>query len=568
MSILLNKFQRACGIWQRDGVPGLKRRMRHNLFSLREALNYQKWVRKTGAAADEDRKRITATIGDLRYTPLISVLLPVYNVDEKWLRLCIESVTKQIYTNWELCIADDRSTMPHVRRVLEDYAAADPRVKVVFRPENGHISAASNSAMELAAGEFAVLLDHDDELSQDAFFWVANEICDFPDTAMIYSDEDLIDERGRRFGPKFKPDFSRDLLYSLNLITHLSAYRTEILRDVGGFRLGFEGSQDYDLALRVIEQISENQIRHIPRILYHWRAIRGSVAFSMDEKPYAHERARDAIREHFQRSGTKATVEKSLYNLHRARYALPDPPPKISLFILENNSKTVSNAKLSFKEITDYKNIEVIDVATMNEPAAAINSAVARSGGEILCFIDGNLTPLSGDWLTEIASFAFHKQIGAVGLKILDTDHTMLGGGLILGGNNLVSNAYQGFPADEVGIMGRNGLTGNFSAVSASCMAVRRELFDLVGGFDSLKLPNKFYDADFCLKLRENGYRIVFTPFAKLMKIDPKVKLNLEKKPSAKEARYFSSKWPEPLKSDPFYNPNLSKRDGSFSIDI
>ena len=217
--------------------------------------------------------------------PLISVILPVYNVDEKWLRKCIDSVCKQSSRNWELCIADDASTAKHIRPLLEEYASKDPRIKVVFRETNGHISAASNSALELASGEFCLLLDHDDELSPDALFWVATEIDEHPDVAMIYSDEDLIDENGKRTAPKFKPDFCRDLLYSLNLVTHLSAYRTEILRAIGGFRVGIEGSQDYDLALRVVERIAETQIRHIPRILYHWRAIPGSVAWTAVRNP-------------------------------------------------------------------------------------------------------------------------------------------------------------------------------------------------------------------------------------------------------------------------------------------
>ena len=188
--------------------------------------------------------------------------------------------------------------------------------------------------MKIAIGEFCVLLDHDDELSEDALFYVAKEINDFPETEMIYSDEDLISAKGRRFEPKFKPDWSRDLFYSLNLITHLSAYKTEVLQKIGGFTIGLEGSQDYDLALRVIEEIPEKHIRHIPKILYHWRVIKGSVAYSGDEKPYAHDAARRAIGAHLERCGKKASVEQTIYNLHRVRYELPENLPKVSLILI------------------------------------------------------------------------------------------------------------------------------------------------------------------------------------------------------------------------------------------
>ena len=255
---ILEKVAKANRIRKEKGLRGVKQSLWRLYRHYSEKKKYQKWI-KTHQITDEKRQQILTEIESFQRTPKISVVMPVYDVAEKWLRICIESVLHQLYENWELCIADDCSPSPHIRKILEEYAEKDNRIKVVFRPENGHISAASNSALELATGEFCVLLDHDDELSEDALFYVAKELNEFSDMQMIYSDEDLIDERGRRFQPKFKPDFSRDLMYSLNLITHLSAYRTELLRKIGGFRLGAEGSQDYDLALRVIEEIDENQ---------------------------------------------------------------------------------------------------------------------------------------------------------------------------------------------------------------------------------------------------------------------------------------------------------------------
>lgn len=559
----MNKFFKKIGdafkVYGASGFIGLKRVIEAKNFRLREARKYKKWLAEKDALTAEKREKIRTEIDDLKHAPLISVVLPVYDVDEKWLRLCIESVLRQLYESWELCIADDASPSPHIGKILEEYAAKDKRIKLVFRQENGHISAASNSALELATGEFAALLDHDDELAEDALFWVAKEINDFPEAAMIYSDEDLIDEKGKRHSPKFKPDWSRDLFYSLNLITHLSVYKTEILRKIGGFRIGAEGSQDYDLAMRVIEQISEDQIRHIPKILYHWRVIRGSVSFSLDEKPYAHERARDAIRAHFKRTGKNATVSQAIINLHRVRCDLPEYLPKVSLILSGEKIK-------NFKEETDYPTLEIIESKT--ETAEDLNRAAFEASGEILCFVNANLKPLSKDWLAELVSFACQKEIGAVGAKLLYKDASVLHAGLIIGANGAVGAAHHRLPRDSAGNFLRAQLVNNFSAVSISCMAVRREVFESVGGFDAENLPDKFFDADFCLKLREKNYRIVFTPYAELIQINEKRRLNIQKDPTVEERDFFVQKWRKFIGNDPFYNPNFSYKNGDFSIEI
>lgn len=540
---------------------GFKSYLKWLRWKYAEARKYGRWI-NAHEITDDKRREIRTAIEAFGSKPKISVVMPVYNVAEKWLRLAIESVLRQLYENWELCIADDASPAPHIRKVLEEYASRDTRIKLVFRAENGHISAASNSALELATGAFVALLDHDDELSEDALFWVIKEINAFSETAMIYSDEDLIDEKGRRHAPKFKPDFSRDLFYSLNLITHLSVYRTEILQKIGGFRLGAEGSQDYDLAMRVVEEIREDQIRHIPRILYHWRVIKGSVSFSLDEKPYAHERARDAIRRHFERTGKRAEISRAIINLHRVRYDLPANLPKISL-ILSGGDHLKS--KIFTKE-TDYQNLEIIECAA--ETAEDLNRAAAKSSGEILCFVDANLRPLSKDWLAELASFATQKEIGAVGAKLLDKDEIIMHGGLVIGATGVVDAAHRGLPRDSAGSFLRAQIVNNFSAVSISCLAVRRDVFESVGGFDAKNLPNRFFDADLCLKLREQDLRIVYTPYAELIQTDEKKRLNLEKDPTAEEKEFFVEKWQKFIENDPFYNPNLSYKSGDFSIEI
>ena len=587
----MNFLNRAKKLFQKNGWRKFKQKIERERRQKREAENYQKWI-FANRLTETKRENLRREIENFQHKPLISIVLPVYNTDEKWLRLCIESVLNQIYENWELCIADDFSPSPQVRKILEEFAAKDKRIKTVFRTENGHISAASNSALELATGEFVALLDHDDELSADALFYVAKEINDFPEAQMIYSDEDMIDENGKRYSPKFKPDFSRELFYSVNYLTHLAVYRTSVLRKIGGFQIGVEGSQDYDLALRFSEEISENQIRHIPKILYHWRAIRGSVALSSDEKPYAHSRARSAIRRHLERIGKRATVSESVYNLHRVRYDLPENLPKVSLILTAYEDSDFTKKSIeNFIELTDYTNFEIVMVTKEQfqisnfkfqikpsenlesifkdgNNAEKLNSVIAQTNGEILCFSEANLKPLSKDWLKELVGFALQKEVGAVGAKILSADESVLHCGLIVGTEEIISAAHCGFARNEGGNIERNHLTSNFSAVSVSCLCVRKNLFEEIGGFDALNLPNRFFDADFCLKLREKNYRIVFTPYAEFIKIDANKRLNLKENPTVEEKEYFVKKWSEILKRDEFYNPNLSKQDASFSIDI
>jgi len=581
------------------GINGVAVLFRHKFRSYLEKRAYRLWLKSHGSLDNETRDKHRRSVSGFIYKPLISIILPVFDIEEKWLRQAIGSVRRQLYENWELCIADDCSMAPHVRTVLEEYRDLDPRVKVVFRSQNGHIAAASNSALELATGDFAVLLDHDDELSEDALFYVAKEINDHPDVRMIYSDEDLIDTNGRRYGPKFKPDWSRDLFYSANLITHLSAYATSVLREIGGFTVGLEGSQDYDLALRVVERIDESQIRHIPKILYHWRVIETSVASGGEAKPYAHQAARDAIAAHLERMGRKATVTKTVHNLHRVHYELPEPTPLVSLILLSDTDIDFTVRSVAgFASNTGYPNMELIIVCAEGYQgviekrlesfaggenagkfarfsvlgsdkagvAAKLNLGASSALGEVICFADANLKPIGADWLGELVSFALQDEIGAVGAKLLYPNGTILHGGLLIGVGSTVGVAHHKWPAEADGNITRIRLIGNYSAVSASCLAVRKVLFEDFEGFNDADFPDRLFDADFCLRLGKQGFRIVWTPYARLVQTDKNRRLNPEEPVSTSENESFKQRWQEKIEYDPFYNPNLKRDSGDFSV--
>lgn len=591
MSVLSRKIKTARQLFERHGWRGVSKRLRHVIRERRASRNYQKWIKLYDTITAEDRAAIRQKISELKYQPLISVLMPVYDIEEKWLRRAVESVRRQLYENWEFCIADDQSPSPHVAEILREYAARDSRIKVVFRRSNGHISAASNSALQIAGGEYAALLDHDDELAEHALFLVAREINLHPEVDLIYSDEDKIDENNCRYAPNFKPDYSPELFYSLNLFTHLSVYRTEILKRINGFRLGCEGSQDYDLALRFTEEISEKHIRHIPHILYHWRAIGGSVALAPEEKTYAHDRAREVLTEHFARKHINATVSRGFSQYHRVSYKLPEKLPAVSLISIVSKAgeNTFSFLEKLFAK-TNYENFEFylgvnskeqelensqfnprlkleFSEASEHNRAAKYNQIAKKAGGEIMLFLDAAFDPQNPDWLRELVHLALQKEIGVVGAKILDPDETVRNGGVVLGANNLLDFAHRDLPKASAGNLARAQVINNFSAVSG-VLATRREAFEAVSGFDAENFSAGLFDVDFCLRLGEKSLRVAFTPYAELVQLSDSATEKILRAENAEEISFFKRKWKHLIENDPFYNPNFSLRDAAFSIAI
>ncbi len=560
--------------------------------------DYTEWVRQYDTLTDESRAILRARAAALVHKPLISVVMPTYNPKPEWLIDAVESVRKQIYPHWELCIADDASTDKTIRPILERYAREDARIKVVFREQNGHISAASNSALELATGEWVALLDHDDLYTEHALFWVADAINQNPKTRLIYSDEDKLDETRGRFDPYFKCDWNVDLFYSHNMFSHLGVYHAALLRQIGGFRSGLEGSQDYDLALRCIERIEPKQIHHIPRVLYHWRMHAESAAQSTDAKPYAYLAGQRALNEHFQRQGVNATAGLQGFGMYRVCYALPDSPPKVSLIIpTRNGPHLIRQCVESILAKTTYPNYEILivdngsdDPETLrylktleSDPrvhvvrddrpfnySALNNAAVQLARGEVVGLLNNDLEVISPDWLTEMVSLALRPEVGCVGARLWHPNDTLQHGGVILGLGGVAAHSHRGRSRHDPGYFGRAQLLQNFSAVTAACLLVRKSVYLQAGGLEEQNLAVSFSDVDFCLRVREAGYRNIWTPYAELYHHESATR-GFDDTPEkqarfAKEVAYMKQRWNDQLLNDPAYSPNLTLDHADFSL--
>jgi GT2 family glycosyltransferase len=476
-----------------------------------------------------------------------------------------------------------------VRRVLER-AARDPRVKVTFRESNGHIAAASNSALGLARGEYVALLDHDDELSEHALAIMAEEIAAHPEADLLYSDEDKIDLEGHRHDPYFKPDFNPELLWSQNFFSHLGVYRREVVLEAGGFREGFEGSQDYDLLLRCLARTAPDRIRHVPRVLYHWRTAARSAAAEVAAKPYAFAAAQRALQEHLASLGPGARVEPGRFaGTWRVRWPLPDPAPLVSIIVPTRDAAPVLAPCIdSLLARTTYRNYEllVVDNGSREPDAIALlsrlavggqarvlrydrpfnfsainNFAVEQARGEVLVLLNNDTEIVGGEWLSELVSHAIRPGIGAVGARLLYPDGRVQHAGVVTGIQGVAGHAFKGLPREAPGYFSLPHLLREVSAVTGACMAVRKVAYEQVGGLDDRELQVAFNDIDFCLKLRRAGYRNLYTPWAELYHHESYSRgSDLE---GARLRRFQSEidvmrqRWPE-LEYDPAYNPNLS----------
>ncbi|MBT8070253.1 MAG: glycosyltransferase, partial [Gammaproteobacteria bacterium] len=406
----------------------------------RDHNDYTEWVRRFDTLTDDERRHLRNSADKLSLKPVISVLMPTYNTKLEWLEQAVNSVREQLYEHWELCIADDASTSNALKTYLSQLSESDPRIKVVFREQNGHISAASNSALEVCSGDWVALMDHDDLLAEHALYHVAVAVNQKPEAQLIYSDEDKIGIDGARTDPYFKCDWNPELLLSQNMISHLGVYRREIMQKIGGFREGFEGSQDHDMVLRYTEDIDGRHIVHIPRVLYHWRKHADSTASAADSKPYAAIAGEKAVQEHLDRQMIKAKVEGQRYG-YRIYFDLPQPEPSVTIIVpTRNGAERLRDCIESIKSNTLYDNYRTLvvdngsdDPATLkyleslesepkirvrNDPrpfnfAGINNAAVHECDSALVALVNDDIKVISPDWLGEMVSIACQPGVAA-----------------------------------------------------------------------------------------------------------------------------------------------------------
>ncbi len=549
--------------------------------------HYDEWISRTKYNSYELRQKESA-IEKFKYKPLISIIFPVYNVDERWLRLALDSVLSQIYKNWELCIVDDASTLPHIKPVLEEYKNRDPRIKVYYSDTNEHICGASNRSLDMATGEFVFLMDNDDEIEPNTlyeFVRVLNEKDGQLD--FIYPDEDQITLEGKRINPIFKPDWSPETILSMMFATR-GLFRTEIVRSIGGFRKGYEGSQDYDLVLRFSEKTTVDRIYHIPMILYHWRRVPGSTAENYNAKPYARLAARKALEDTIKRRHMEAILEDGLTppSFHIKRKIRNNP--KVSIIIpTKDLLKYVKRCieSVEKKTVTDGFDYEIIlvdnnsvqpeslkyfeylakrhKVLQYTKPfnySAINNYAVQRAEGDYLLFLNNDTEVINPEWLYEMLQLAQEDGIGAVGAQLIFPDNSIQHAGVYIY-PRVAGHMFYKFDIMSEGYLGRMQVISNVSAVTGACLMMRRSIFEKVGGFEEANLPVAFNDVDLCLKALEAGYRNVYTPFARLYHYES-LSRGYEDTPEkiarfSREQEYMMTRWKDYLAQDRYWNPNL-----------
>lgn len=564
------------------------------------SLDYEESIETVETPSLPDKGDVKVILETMQKPPLISVVMPVYNPEEVYLRACIDSVLEQSYPYWELCIADDKSPKEHVQRVLREYEAKDPRVKVVYRQQNGHISAASNSALQIAIGEFVALLDHDDALPEHALLFMAQTIHSQPNARILYSDEDKLNAKGERFEPHFKSDWNPDLFFSQNYVSHLGVYHHDLLKKISGFRLGVEGSQDQDLLLRCLPHVQADQIVHIPRVLYHWRTVEGSTALASGEKSYTTDAGIKALQDYFATRQPGVKVEAGrVPNTYRVCYPIPEPAPLVSLLIPTRDRRSLTETAVrSILEKSTYTNYEIlildngsveaetleffsqiqeedhrVKVLAYDYPFnySAINNFGARHAkGTIIGLINNDIEVINPEWLTEMVSHSLRPEIGCVGAKLYYPNDTLQHGGVILGIGGVANHSHKHFSRTHPGYFARLVCTQNYSAVTAACLLIRKEIFDAVEGLDEENLKVAFNDVDFCLKVREAGYRNLWTPYAELYHYES-ISRGIEDSPEkiarfTGEVDFMKAKWGTHLEIDPFYSQNLTKTKEDFSI--
>lgn len=521
-----------------------------------------------------------------KYNPLISIVTPVYNVPEEYLVACLESVLAQSYENWEFCLADDCSPDENVRKVLKRYEKKDPRIKVVYRKKNGRISEATNSALEIAKGEYIGLLDNDDTLTVDALYEVVKALNKNKKIDLIYSDEDKINVKGERCDPYFKTDWSPDTFMSNNYLCHFTVMRKSILDKIGGERSAYDGAQDFDLFLRFTEKAKV--IHHIPKVLYHWRIIPGSTSETIGAKSYALEAGKNALEDALKRRKIKGTVLSNGDGTYIIQYVINNP--KVSIIIpTRDYADTLDVCLKSIYEKSTYPNFEIIVVDNGSTEKATFklfdaykkehdnfkvlrldcefnyshinNAAVKKATGDYILLLNNDTSVITPDWIEQMVMYASQKHAGTVGAKLYYPDNTIQHGGMVMGIRGVAGHAYLGYGRDFGGYFGKLKAPCNYGGNTAACLMVSKKKYEQVNGLDE-KLKVNYNDVDFNLKMTDAGYYNIFLPQVELYHYESKSRgLDVSKEKyeqTQKESKYIRDKWEDKLRIDPFYNPNYS----------
>jgi GT2 family glycosyltransferase len=553
---------------------------------------YQEWLAKHETTAAD----LTVAAGELTrltYQPTISLVVPVYNTPASLLQAMVDSVRAQVYGNWELCLADDASTADHVKPFLTRLMAEEPRVKVVLLRENRGIAGASNAALALATGEFVGLVDHDDLLAPLALYEVVRFLNEEPGTDLIYTDEDKVAESGRfRFDPFFKPDWSPDLLLSGNYVNHFGVYRRSLVEEIGGFRPEYDGSQDYDLVLRFTERT--NRIRHLANVLYTWRVATGSTAATETAKPHTLDAARRALADALQRRQLPGRVEPGFFTSRwRVRYDLRDRPAVTLLIPTGGKLKYLETCLESVLTESSYSPFEVLvvdnsegkDVAGLCASLQArytnlhcrsyglkpFNYSALNNFGmhfvktPYVVFLNDDITVIAHDWIEAMLEHAQRPEVGVVGAKLLFPDDTIQHAGVVLGPHENSAHAFKHFPREDSGYYYLPQIIRNTSAVTFACAMMRVSVYREAGGLDEINLPVAFNDVDLCLRVRECGYWIVYTPYAELYHHESVTKTMML---APGELEYMKRRWGHVIRRDPFYNPHLTRTGEDYALKL
>lgn len=590
-------YRKALVYYQQFGITATVFRAVDKL-SGREAISYKAWLKRHSPSAGVLKLQREKKFA---FSPKISVVVPLYKTPEAYLTEMIESVRNQSYRNWELCLSDGSGEDSPIAHILKKYEETDERIKVVYNKEQLRISENTNEALKVCTGDYIAFADHDDLLAPNALYECVYLLNKEPSTEIIYTDEDKIDMNGKEhFMPHFKSDFNIDMLCSTNYICHLFVVKRDVYEKAGMLNPEFDGAQDYDFVLRCVEK--SEKIRHIPRILYHWRAHKNSTAENPESKNYAFVAGKRAVQAHYDRMKIPAEVEETQYKgIYRSKYRLMDTPLISVIIPNKDHISDLEKCIRSLEEKNGYRNLEMIVVENNSEEEetftyykeleqrnpkvkvlfweekvfnypAINNFGAEHASGDYLLFLNNDTEVVNEDCIEELLGYCQRSDVGAVGARLYYDDGTIQHAGVIVGLGGIAGHPFSKAVHEDPGYFGRIIMAQDYSAVTAACMLVKKSVFWQVGGFDE-GYAVAFNDVDLCLRIRKAGYLIVYNPYAEMNHYESKSRGYEDTEEKVKrfnsEISLFEKRWKKFLAhGDPYYNPNLTLDDGNFGLNL